>query len=120
MANTNARSRPLSPADTAWLRMEEKTNHFVVNSLLLFDARLDVERLKELLQARLADFPRFRQVVIEPPFGLPVWRDDPDFDLDAHVHVLGLPEPGGKAALEDLVGDLTSQPLDPNKPLWQL
>lgn len=100
--------------------MEEKTNHFVVNSLLLFDTRLDVGRLKELLRARLGQFPRFQQVVVEQAVGRPLWRDDTDFDLEAHVHVLGLPAPGGKEALEELVGDLTSQPLDPGRPLWQL
>jgi WS/DGAT/MGAT family acyltransferase len=49
-----------------------------------------------------------------------MWELDPNFDLDAHLRRVGLPEPGGKAELEQLVSDLMSTPLDYSKPLWQI
>jgi WS/DGAT/MGAT family acyltransferase len=46
--------------------------------------------------------------------------DDDRFDLDSHLHRIALPAPADKQALEDLVGDLLSTPLDMTKPLWQM
>ena len=46
------------------------------------------------------------------------WRDDPNFDLAHHMKRVRLPGRGGKQALERFVGDLASEPLDPDHPLW--
>jgi diacylglycerol O-acyltransferase / wax synthase len=111
----------LSTADTAWLHMDRPTNLMVINSVELFDKPLDWERFKQITQTRLVDrYPRFRQRVVEsrlPLFGAR-WEDDPDFSLEHHVHHVALPAPGDRAALEELVGDLMSMPLDRNRPLW--
>ncbi len=79
-------------------------------------------RFKDVLAARLHLVPRFRQRVIDVPFGLdnPYFVDDPDFDLDRHVGRLALPSPGGQAELEDLIGRMVSRPLDATRPLWDL
>jgi diacylglycerol O-acyltransferase / wax synthase len=114
-------SSRLSKADTAWLHMDRPTNLMVINSVLLFDEPVDWERVKEVTQQRLVDrFPRFRQRVVESrmPLRAPRWEDDPDFALEHHMHHLGLPAPGDRAALEELVGDLMTMPLDRNRPLW--
>ena len=67
-------------------------------------------------------FARFRQRVREPALGLglPYWETDPHFDLGAHLHRIALPAPGGIPALQALVSDLMSTPLDFSKPLWQM
>jgi WS/DGAT/MGAT family acyltransferase len=46
------------------------------------------------------------------------WEDDPNFDLNAHMHRVALPSPGDQEALQDLINDLMSAPLDFSKPLW--
>jgi WS/DGAT/MGAT family acyltransferase len=48
------------------------------------------------------------------------WVEDGQFDLDAHLHVVDLPDPGGRDELEALAADLASQSLDSSRPLWQL
>jgi diacylglycerol O-acyltransferase / wax synthase len=111
----------LSSADTAWLHMDRPTNLMVINSVELFDRPLDWERFKRIIQTRLVDrYPRFRQRVVESrlPLRPPRWEDDPDYSLEHHVHHLALPAPGDRAALQELVGDLMSMPLDRNRPLW--
>jgi WS/DGAT/MGAT family acyltransferase len=111
----------MNSADAAWLHMDRPTNLMVVNALLWFDEPVDAEQVKEILRSRLVEpFPRFRQRVIEPRLGVgvPSWEDDPNFDLNLHVHHLALPAPGDKRALEELVSDLISSPLDRGKPLW--
>jgi diacylglycerol O-acyltransferase len=108
-------------ADAAWLHMDRPTNLMVVNALLWFEEPVDADQVREILRSRLVEpFPRFRQLVIEPRVGVgvPSWQDDPNFDLDLHVHHLALPAPGDKRALEALVSDLISRPLDRRKPLW--
>jgi WS/DGAT/MGAT family acyltransferase len=113
----------MSNADAAWLHMDRPTNLMVVNALLWFDEPLDLERARAVVQERLVErFPRFRRRIAEPRLGLglPSWEDDPAFDLDRHVHRLALPEPGDKAALQELVADLMVVPLDRSKPLWDM
>jgi hypothetical protein len=114
-------SARLSSADTAWLHMDRPTNLMVINSVDLFDQPLDWDRVKEITQTRLVDrYPRFRQRVVESrlPLRAPRWENDPDFSLEHHMHHLALPAPGDAAALQGLVGDLMTQPLDRNRPLW--
>jgi WS/DGAT/MGAT family acyltransferase len=109
---------PLSSADTAWLRMDERTNLMVITGVMTFDGPLDRERVKQTAAERLIVFDRFRQRVTHRD-GTPRWEDDPLFDLDAHVHTIALPSPAGQKELEDLVADMMSAPLDPEKPLWE-
>jgi diacylglycerol O-acyltransferase / wax synthase len=115
-------SEPLSSVDAAWLRMEDPTNLMMVTGILVFDEPLDPGRLRRTLERRLLPFQRFRQRVVEAPFGVgpPQWVDDDRFDLAAHLHRVALPKPGGKLELEEMVGDLMSTPLDMSKPLWQM
>ncbi len=112
----------VSAIDSAWLRMEDSTNLMMVTGVLLFDGRLDADRLRTVVEERLLPFARFRQRVQDPPFGvgMPSWVTDGRFDLDAHLHRVALPDPGDKAALEAIVSDLMSTPLDFSKPLWQM
>jgi diacylglycerol O-acyltransferase / wax synthase len=114
-------SSRLSTADAAWLHMDRPTNLMVINSVLLFDEPVDWERVKEITQHRLVDrYPKFRQRVVESrlPLRTPVWEDDPDFALEHHMHHLALPVPGDAAALQELVSDLMTMPLDRSRPLW--
>ena len=114
-------SSRLTSADAAWLHMDRPTNLMVINSVLLFDEPVDWERVKEITQRRLVDrYPKFRQRVVNSrlPLRPPKWEDDPDFSLEHHMHHLALPAPGDTTALQELVSDLMTMPLDRNRPLW--
>jgi WS/DGAT/MGAT family acyltransferase len=116
-----AATQRMSSADAAWLHMDRPTNLMVITSALWFDERVDWAKAREVLRARLVEpFPRFRQRVVEgrAPLSGPHWEHDPQFDLDSHVHQVGLPHPGDRTALEQLVADLIASPLDRSKPLW--
>ncbi len=108
-------------ADAAWLRMDRPTNLMVINGVLLFDARIDWPRVKEVLNERLVNrYPRFRKRAVESGGlrGGAFWEDDPHFDIELHLHHVALPAPGDRAALQELVGALMAEPLDRAKPLW--
>ena len=118
MPSNGRRLEPLAPVDNAWLRMEDPTNLMMVTGVLIFDQPLSFERVRATIEHRLLCFERFRQrVVIES--GTARWAPDPNFTLSAHIHRIALPAPGDQAALEDLVSDLMSTPLDFTKAPWQ-
>src|SRR4030081_87212 len=87
---------PLSNVDAAWLRMEDRTNLMMVKGILVFEEPLDHRRVRSLLEKRLLPFDRFRQRVVEAPFGIgpPRWVEGDRFDLDAHLHRVALRAPG--------------------------
>lgn len=108
----------LSSVDTAWLRMDRPTNLMMICGVMMFSSRLDLQQLRRLIRTRLLCFHRFRQHVNDSGFQA-YWETDPNFDLNWHVRQVALPGAAGTAELEEVVGDLISTPLDPNKPMWQ-
>src|SRR5581483_6641982 len=112
----------MSSVDAAWLGMEDPTNLMMVTGVMALDGRVDVKRLRTVLDRRLAPFGRFHQKVVRPPSrgGLPHWQEDARFDIENHVSHIALPAPGGDRALTELVSELMSTPLDFSKPLWHV
>jgi diacylglycerol O-acyltransferase / wax synthase len=114
-------STQLPSADAAWLHMDSPANPMVVNAVIWFDEPIDLSRARDILRTRLVDeFPRFRQRVSERLGRPPRFEGDPEFDVDQHLHRLALPAPGDRAALQELVSDLITPPLDPTRPLWHV
>ena len=66
--------------------------------------------------------PQFREKLADSPFNLdhPVWVDDNNFDVNRHLHRIGLPPPGGRAELAEICGHIASLPLDRSRPLWEM
>jgi WS/DGAT/MGAT family acyltransferase len=66
--------------------------------------------------------PAFRLRYLPTPLGLhhPIWVEDPDFDLDAHVRRVVCPAPGGMKEFCELVEQIYAHPLDRDRPLWQV
>src|SRR5437899_4915328 len=112
----------MSSVDAAWLGMEDPTNLMMVTGVLALDGKIDVKRLRTLLDKRLAPFGRFHQRIARPRLrgGMLHWQDDSRFDIDNHVSHIALPPPGGEKALRELVSELMSTPLDMTKPLWHV
>jgi diacylglycerol O-acyltransferase / wax synthase len=112
----------MTPADAAWLQMEEPTSLMVITAVLWFDEPVDWERLKAVVHERLVErYPRFRQrVVAGGLLGAARWEDDPGFRLETHLRRTKLRPPGGRAELERLVGESMSTPLEFSRPLWEL
>jgi diacylglycerol O-acyltransferase len=111
-------SEEMSNVDTAWLRMEAPNNLMMITGVFVFDEPLDFERFRTTLEQRFLRFERFRQRVVETRRGAR-WEVDPHFDIVNHIHRIALPAPGDQVALQELVSDLMSTPLDFTKPLWQ-
>ncbi len=124
---TYARRVPdrLSPLDASFLFAEDRTRAMHVGGVMTFAppaGGVDMDAFAALIGRRLALVPRYRQKVREVPghLGLPVWVDDPDFDLDYHVRRSALPRPGTDEQLRALVGRLIARRLDRSRPLWEI
>lgn len=99
--------------------MDRAENPLTITVALIFDEPLDFTRFTALARERLLCYPRFVQRFDDGVLGAH-WEPDPYFDLRDHLHHRALPAPGGRAALEELISDLLSTPLDRTKPLWQM
>jgi diacylglycerol O-acyltransferase len=119
----------LSATDALFLELENDSVHMHVGAVALFDSgplrgpegRLDIDRLRDFIEASLLDSPRSRQKVVRiPGFDHPVWVDDERFNLLYHLRHTALPAPGSLRQLKRLCGRITSQKLDRGKPLWEL
>src|ERR687889_1045288 len=113
----------LSRLDASFLYLEEPGTPMHVGGVLILDMPPGgLDALAALVEARLSLVPRYRQRVKEVPGHLanPVWVDDPEFDVAYHVRRSALPRPGTEQQLFALVSRVTSQPLDRDRPLWEI
>jgi len=65
--------------------------------------------------------PRFRQRVVEPPFGLgsPTWVTDAEVDFAYHMNRIRLSGPGTMAQLIAEAQSMAMRPFDRARPLWE-
>ena len=50
----------------------------------------------------------------------PNWVTDEEFDINNHIYAIQAPEPGDMQQVEHIVAKLHEQPLDRNRPLWDI
>lgn len=111
----------MSKVDTAWLRMDSSANLMMIVGVWVLKPGIRREDLCQRIEERLLKYPRFKQCAVEDAAGA-TWVDDPAFDLANHVVIEKLPrKPAGRAqeALQDRLAQLTMEPLDKARPLWQ-
>lgn len=121
------RLQRLSGLDASFLYLETSTQPLHVCSVLELDASTipggySFERLVEEMALRIKAIPAFREKLSNTFLNLdhPVWTEDEEFDVQRHVHRIGLPAPGGRVELAEICGHLASLPLDRRHPLWEM
>jgi diacylglycerol O-acyltransferase / wax synthase len=113
----------LTGLDASFLHLENGGAHMHVAGVMLFDGEPPrYDDLVEMTEARLHVVPRYRQKLAFVPLGQgrPRWVDDPHLNLRYHIRRTALPRPGSEAQLRALAGRVFSQPLDRDKPLWEM
>jgi diacylglycerol O-acyltransferase / wax synthase len=116
----------LSGVDAAFIWGESDRWPMHVTALAVVDPRDAPEfspaAVRAVIASRLDRLPPLRRRLVEVPLQLapPVWVDDPDFDLDAHVRRIGVPEPGGIVELCAVAAEVAGRRLDRSRPLWEL
>src|SRR4029453_8031446 len=114
--------RRMSARDAGFLYLERSHTQLHIGCIAILDGSLDRDALVARIEQRLPQLRRYAQRAMEVPLALghPSWEDDPDFDVGHHVTRWGLPAPGGEGELREAVARLLAQPLDRERPLWEM
>jgi diacylglycerol O-acyltransferase len=114
--------RKMSTVDTAWLRMDSDSNLMMIVGVSMLSKAVSVEGLRQALEARFLVYSRFRSRVVTDLTGS-YWQEQ-EVNLDDHVIHTRLASNkdhgSNKPQLQQMVGKLSQEPLDPDKPLWQM
>jgi len=120
---------PLSAQDASFLWAEAPSTPMHIGVLFIADAGplrnqaggIDIGRIRSFIYSRLHRIPRYRQrIVFTPLRRRAIWVDDDHFNIEYHVRHTALPRPGTQEQLKQLIGRISSHPLDRARPLWEL
>ncbi|AZG45693.1 WS/DGAT/MGAT family O-acyltransferase [Gordonia insulae] len=117
----------LSGLDASFLYLETRSQLMHVIGLIEIDPSTmpggySFPKLRDELERRISALPNFRRKLDNSVLNIdhPVWIEDDDFDIERHVHRVGVPAPGSVLELTELCAHLAGQTLDRGKPLWEL
>jgi len=126
-------SEPVGARERLHLDLDDSHVHMHVGGAFVFEpgplatgdgdekGGVDIDRIRDFVEARLYRVPRFRQRLVATPIaGELAWVDDASFNIQYHVRHTHLPHPGDERQMKRLCGRLASQRLDREKPLWEL
>ena len=114
-------------ADAWYLYLEGPTMYLHVTGVLLLDPTtapngFSFAQLREFVSSRLEFMPALRRRLVEVPLAIdhPGWIEDPDFDIDNHLHERHLGDARTMDELTAYVGEFASVPLSRDRPLWDM
>ncbi len=110
----------ISSMDATFLYGESPTSPMNVGAVCIIEGALSFETFKSIIASRIHMAPILRKRLIHVPLSVdyPYLADDPNFDINLHLHHVALPQPGDWKQLRSMASDIFSQPLDLTKPLW--
>lgn len=119
--------RQLNGQDASFIYMECDSAHLHLTSVHIYDrstvpVALKLDDIRRYIKSRMHTTPIYHQKLVIVPLNLdyPYWVDDDEFDADAHIYNLVLPEPGSWRQLCDAVAEIHSKPLDLTRPAWDM
>jgi len=111
----------LSGLDASFLYLETPKIPMHIGGVSILEGALQFDDFYKFVQERLHTVDKLTQKLATVPLSLdrPYWVEDPDFDLNMHLHRTALPRPGGWKELRYLASRLFSQQLNRERPLWE-
>lgn len=117
----------LSRTDAGFLAAETPSWHMHAGGVAILDPSgaprgFGVDELRRLIEQRLSLLGLFRHRLVEAPGRLdrPMWIDQPELDVAAHLREARLPPSSGPRELGKLVGDIFATKLERDRPLWEI
>src|SRR4051812_7898093 len=103
-----------------WALEDDPVLRSTFANVTFLDRSPDLDAFRDRMRMAVEALPRLRQRVYDAPgIANPEWVDDPFFDLDFHVRRVGAPSPGDDRAALDVAAQLSVDPFDRARPLWQ-
>jgi diacylglycerol O-acyltransferase len=111
----------LSGLDASFLYLETSKIPMHIGGVAILEGSLSFDDFKQFVADRLHTVDKLTQKLVTVPFSLdrPYWVEDPDFDINMHLHRTALPRPGGWKELRYLASRIFSQQLNRERPLWE-
>lgn len=117
----------LSEMDASFVQQESPRTPMHISPVIVYDPtnlkreRVRFKEILEVFRTNLSKSTIFRRKLAGGALGLdaPYWVEDPDFDLEIHVHHIALPKPGDWRQLCILLARLHARGLDMKRPLWE-
>jgi WS/DGAT/MGAT family acyltransferase len=103
-----------------WALEDDPVLRSTFANITFFDRVPDIDRFRARMSMAIEALPRLHQRVSDAPgIANPEWIDDPFFDLDFHVRRVAAPTPADERTALDLAAQLSLDPFDRARPLWQ-
>jgi diacylglycerol O-acyltransferase / wax synthase len=111
----------LSGLDASFLYLETPKIPMHIGGVAILEGSLSFDDFKQYVADRLHTVDKLTQKLVTVPLSLdrPYWVEDPDFDINMHLHRTALPRPGGWKELRYLASRIFSQQLNRERPLWE-
>lgn len=111
----------LSGLDASFLYLETSKVPMHIGGVAIIEGSLAFDTFRQFMQERLHTVDKLTQKLVTVPMSLdrPYWVEDPDFDINQHLHRTALPRPGGWKELRYLASRIFSKQLDRERPLWE-
>ena len=117
----------VSELDASFLYLETERAPLHVGGAFVFKkksprSKFNFNRFRAILNTKLGQERFFRHRIVESTLNLelPLWVEDPDFDLDYHLRYMSLTEKSAPKTLNDLAAEIFCKPLNRQKPLWRV
>jgi WS/DGAT/MGAT family acyltransferase len=115
---------PLSGLDGAFLNLETQATPMHVGSLHVFEVPKAyrgnfLADVKTMMTQRMVPVLRRRLAGLPLQMANPIWLQG-EVDLDQHIELIHIPQPGQRAQMETVVANLHAELLDRSRPLWML
>ncbi|RFP19361.1 MULTISPECIES: wax ester/triacylglycerol synthase family O-acyltransferase [unclassified Duganella] len=119
MSKPTAAPAAMTRRDYAWHRMDTDKNLMVINSILLFEGAVDMERLISTIGLRLPNYPRFTQKVVQRR-GRPHWVEDDQFNIAQHIKLEQMSQEVSREELQGHMTRIAHLPLERDRPMWHM
>jgi WS/DGAT/MGAT family acyltransferase len=111
----------LSGLDASFLYLETSKIPMHIGGVAILEGSLKFDDFRQYVSERVHTVEKLTQKLVTVPMSLdrPYWVEDPDFDINMHLHRTALPRPGGWKELRYLASRMFSQQLNRDRPLWE-